>query len=195
MVGQTPLLEEKSETLGQVMDEKQMIQFPSTAAITSISAALRRAPFPVRPSQGSRDQTFSAYGNSGLQNAFLWMARATRTTCADSTTARATSCAPRSTRSASSRCRPAITRLNSAPPPEPWSAPSPAAEPTPSTARPTTSCATTSSTPPISSPARGEATARAEPVRRLHRSARYEQIVPGSSAPTKARTSAAKSPA
>src|SRR4051794_12180916 len=63
-----PLLEDKSATLGQVIGEKQMIDLPLNGrnylALANLTAG-------AIPSTGSRDQTFSAYGNTGLQNAFL----------------------------------------------------------------------------------------------------------------------------
>ncbi len=68
VVGQTPLLEEKSVTLGQVMEEREMVQLPLNGR--NYLDLGRLAPGAI-PSQGSRDQTFSAYGNTGLQNAFL----------------------------------------------------------------------------------------------------------------------------
>lgn len=68
VVGQTPLLEEKSNTLGQVMETRQMVQLPLNGRNY---LDLGRLAAGAVPSQGSRDQTFSAYGNGGLQNAFL----------------------------------------------------------------------------------------------------------------------------
>ena len=68
VTGQTPLLEEKSVTLGQVMDQREIVQLPLNGRNY---LELGRLAAGAIPSQGSRDQTFSAYGNSGLQNAFL----------------------------------------------------------------------------------------------------------------------------
>ena len=68
VVGQTPLLEEKSVTLGQVMEQQQMTELPLNGRNY---LDLGRLAAGAIPSQGSRDQTFSAYGNNGLQNAFL----------------------------------------------------------------------------------------------------------------------------
>jgi Carboxypeptidase regulatory-like domain len=68
VVGQTPMLEEKSVTLGQVMDHALMAKLPLNG---QSYLDLGRLAAGAIPSQGSRDQTFSAYGNSGLQNAFL----------------------------------------------------------------------------------------------------------------------------
>ena len=68
VVGQTPLLEEKAVTLGQVVDEQEMIELPLNGRnyldLGNLAAG-------TIPSQGTRDQTFAAYGNNGLQNAFL----------------------------------------------------------------------------------------------------------------------------
>src|SRR5215467_11667421 len=68
VVGQTPLLEEKSVTLGQVMEEREIVQLPLNGRNY---LDLGRLAAGAVPAQGSRDQTFSAYGNTGLQNAFL----------------------------------------------------------------------------------------------------------------------------
>jgi hypothetical protein len=86
VVGQTPLLEEKSVTLGQVMEEREIVQLPLNGRNYLDLGRLAAV-----PKQGSRNQTFSAYGNTGLS----WAARATRTTYAASTTAPATCCARR----------------------------------------------------------------------------------------------------
>jgi hypothetical protein len=68
VVGQTPLLEEKSITVGEVVDEREIIELPLNGRnyleLGNITAG-------AVPSQGSRDQTFNSYGNGGLQNAFL----------------------------------------------------------------------------------------------------------------------------
>ncbi len=68
VVGQTPLLETKSATLGQVMQEREMVQLPLNGRNY---LDLGRLAAGAVPAQGSRDQTFAAYGNTGLQNAFL----------------------------------------------------------------------------------------------------------------------------
>jgi hypothetical protein len=68
VVGETPLLEEKSVTLGQVMEEREIVQLPLNGRNY---LDLGRLAAGAVPAQGSRDQTFSAYGNTGLQNAFL----------------------------------------------------------------------------------------------------------------------------
>jgi hypothetical protein len=68
VMGQTPMLEEKSTTLGQVIEHSVMVQLPLNGQ--SYLDLGRLAPGAI-PAQGSRDQTFSAYGTGGLQNAFL----------------------------------------------------------------------------------------------------------------------------
>ncbi len=68
VVGQTPLLEDKSSTLAQVIDSKQLLTVPLNGRNYLSLANLVAG---AVPSTGSRDQTFSAYGNTGLQNAFL----------------------------------------------------------------------------------------------------------------------------
>lgn len=68
VTGQAPLVEEKSATLAQVITARQLIELPLNGrnylAVANLTAG-------AIPSSGSRDQTFSAYGNTGLQNAFL----------------------------------------------------------------------------------------------------------------------------
>jgi hypothetical protein len=72
ITGETPLLEEKSVTLGQVMEERQMVQLPLNGRNYLDLGRLAAGAVPgPGASQGSRDETFSAYGNTGLQNAFL----------------------------------------------------------------------------------------------------------------------------
>ena len=68
VVGQTPLVEEKSITIGHVVEEKEILELPLNGRNYLELGNL--APGAV-PSEGSRDQTFSSYGNGGLQNAFL----------------------------------------------------------------------------------------------------------------------------
>lgn len=63
-----PLIEEKSATLAQVINDKQMTELPLNGRNYLELANLTAGAI---PSSGSRDQTFSAYGNTGLQNAFL----------------------------------------------------------------------------------------------------------------------------
>jgi len=68
IVSDAPLIEEKSTTLDQVINSKEMIDAPLNGrnylALANLTAG-------AIPSFGSRDETFSAYGNNGLQNAFL----------------------------------------------------------------------------------------------------------------------------
>lgn len=72
ITGETPLLEEKSVTLGQVMEQREMAQLPLNGRNYLDLGRLAAGAVPgPGASQGSRDETFSAYGNSGLQNAFL----------------------------------------------------------------------------------------------------------------------------
>jgi len=62
------LLEEKTNTVGQVIDERTMQQLPLNGRnylqLGNLSAG-------AVPNTRTRDRTFSAYGNRGLQNAFL----------------------------------------------------------------------------------------------------------------------------
>ncbi|MCC6538199.1 MAG: TonB-dependent receptor [Bryobacterales bacterium] len=68
VVAAAELLEERSSTVGQVVDEKTMQQLPLNGRnylqLGNLSAG-------AVPNTRSRDRTFSAYGNRGLQNAFL----------------------------------------------------------------------------------------------------------------------------
>jgi len=68
VVGQTPLLEERSGTLSHVVEQKQILDLPlngrSYLQLANLAAG-------AVPSRASRDGSFSAYGNNGLQNAFL----------------------------------------------------------------------------------------------------------------------------
>src|SRR5215471_19128282 len=68
VVGETPLVEEKSITIGHVVDEKEILELPLNGRNYLELGNL--APGAV-PSEGSRDGTFASYGNGGLQNAFL----------------------------------------------------------------------------------------------------------------------------
>ena len=61
------LLEEKTNTVGQVIDEKTMQQLPLNGRNYLQLGSLSAGAVPSR----SRDRTISAYGNRGLQNAFL----------------------------------------------------------------------------------------------------------------------------
>lgn len=61
------LLEEKSNTVGQIIDERTMQQLPLNGRNYLQLGSLSAGAVPSR----SRDRTISAYGNRGLQNAFL----------------------------------------------------------------------------------------------------------------------------
>jgi hypothetical protein len=65
---ETPLVEDKSETLSQVISGKQLTDIPLNGR--NYLDAANYVPG-VIPTSSSRDNTFSAYGNTGLQNAFL----------------------------------------------------------------------------------------------------------------------------
>lgn len=68
VTGAASLIEDKSETIAQVIDSKLLTDVPLNGR--NYLDAANFVPG-VIPSTGSRDQTFSAYGNTGLQNAFL----------------------------------------------------------------------------------------------------------------------------
>jgi hypothetical protein len=61
------LLEERTNAVGQVVDEKTMQQLPLNGRNYLQLGSLAAGAVPSR----SRDRTISAYGNRGLQNAFL----------------------------------------------------------------------------------------------------------------------------
>lgn len=68
VVGQTPLLEERSAVLSQTINQTAIRQLPITGRNYLELGNLVAG---AVPSHGSRDNTFSMYGNSGIQNAFL----------------------------------------------------------------------------------------------------------------------------
>ena len=68
VTGQAPVVEDKAATLAQVITGQQLNDLPLNGRNYLAAANLTAGAI---PSSGSRDQTFSAYGNSGLQNAFL----------------------------------------------------------------------------------------------------------------------------
>lgn len=68
VMGETPQLEEKSMALAGVVEQKQIVQLPLNGRNYLQLALLMPG---AVPSASSRDNSFSAYGNSGLQNAFL----------------------------------------------------------------------------------------------------------------------------
>ena len=68
VVGEAPLLQEKSAVLSQSFDQTAIRQLPiSGRNYLELGNLVAGAV----PSNGSRDNTFSMYGNSGIQNAFL----------------------------------------------------------------------------------------------------------------------------
>lgn len=68
VVGQSPLVEQKSSTLAQVTEQREIRGLPLNGRNYLQLANLTAGAI---PSVGSRDKSFSAYGNTGLQNAFL----------------------------------------------------------------------------------------------------------------------------
>jgi hypothetical protein len=68
VTAEAPLVEQKSTTLAQLITTKQMIDMPLNGRNYLSLANLTAGAIPAT---GSRDGTFSAYGNTGLQNAFL----------------------------------------------------------------------------------------------------------------------------
>jgi hypothetical protein len=68
VTGSAPLIQDKTSTLAQVITSRQMLQVPlngrSYLSVANLSAG-------AVPTVGAKDSSFSAYGNSGLQNAFL----------------------------------------------------------------------------------------------------------------------------
>lgn len=67
VTGSAELLEAKTNTVGQVVDEQTMQQLPLNGRNYLQLGSLSAGAVPSR----SRDRTISAYGNRGLQNAFL----------------------------------------------------------------------------------------------------------------------------
>jgi outer membrane receptor protein involved in Fe transport len=68
VVGGTPLIEDKDSTVAQVIPSQQMLTVPLNGRSYLTVANLSPG---VVPTVGAKDSSFSAYGNSGLQNAFL----------------------------------------------------------------------------------------------------------------------------
>jgi hypothetical protein len=68
VTGSAPLIQDKTSTLAQVITARQMLQVPlngrSYLSVANLSAG-------ATPTVGAKDSSFSTYGNSGLQNAFL----------------------------------------------------------------------------------------------------------------------------
>jgi hypothetical protein len=63
-----PLLQDTTSTVSQVIQSRQMLQLPlngrSYLSVANLSAG-------AAPTEGGKDGSFNAYGNTGLQNAFL----------------------------------------------------------------------------------------------------------------------------
>lgn len=68
VTGETPLVEDKSETIAHVISAKEVTDLPLNGR--NYLDAANYVPG-VIPSSFSRDNSFAAYGNTGLQNAFL----------------------------------------------------------------------------------------------------------------------------
>ena len=66
--GQTPLIESKSQTLQHVIEQKELTDIPLNGR--NYLEAANYLPGVV-PQNSGRDNSFVAYGNNGLQNAFL----------------------------------------------------------------------------------------------------------------------------
>jgi hypothetical protein len=68
VTGETPLIEDKSETISQVISAKEVTDIPLNGR--NYLEVANFVPGTI-PTSAGRDNTFSAYGNTGLQNAFL----------------------------------------------------------------------------------------------------------------------------
>ena len=66
--GSAPLIEDKASTLTQVVSQREMLAVPLNGR--SYLSVANLSPGAV-PTVGGKDDSFAAYGNSGLQNAFL----------------------------------------------------------------------------------------------------------------------------
>lgn len=66
--GDAPLIDDKSETIAQVINAKELTDLPLNGR--NYLEAANYIPG-VIPTSSGRDNSFSAYGNTGLQNAFL----------------------------------------------------------------------------------------------------------------------------
>jgi hypothetical protein len=68
VTGAAPLIQDTTSTVSQVISSQQMLQVPlngrSYLTVANLSAG-------AAPTVGGKDHTFNAYGNSGMQNAFL----------------------------------------------------------------------------------------------------------------------------
>lgn len=68
VTGEAPLIEDKSETISQVISAKEVTDIPLNGR--NYLDAANYVPG-VIPTAAGRDNSFAAYGNTGLQNAFL----------------------------------------------------------------------------------------------------------------------------
>ena len=68
VTGDAPLIEDKSETIAQIVSAKQVTDLPLNGR--NYLDAANYVPGAI-PTSSGRDNSFSAYGNTGLQNAFL----------------------------------------------------------------------------------------------------------------------------
>ncbi len=68
VTGDAPLIEDKSETIAEVIGSRQVLEIPLLTR--NYVEAANYVPG-VIPTSNGRDNSFSAYGNTGLQNAFL----------------------------------------------------------------------------------------------------------------------------
>jgi hypothetical protein len=68
VTGEAPLIEDKSDTLSQVVSNKQVTDIPLNGR--NYLNAANYIPGTI-PTAAGRDNSFTAYGNTGLQNAFL----------------------------------------------------------------------------------------------------------------------------
>lgn len=68
VTGEAPLIEDKSETIAQVISGKEVTDIPLNGR--NYLEAANFVPGAI-PTAAGRDNSFSAYGNTGLQNAFL----------------------------------------------------------------------------------------------------------------------------
>lgn len=68
VIGKAPLVEDQSATIAQVISGKQVTDLPLNGR--NYLDAANYVPGAI-PTSSGRDNTFSAYGNTGLQNAFL----------------------------------------------------------------------------------------------------------------------------
>lgn len=101
------LLEERSNTIGQAIEEKTIQQLPLNGRNYLQLGTLTAG---AVPNSRSRDRTFSATGTAGCRMPFFWTAPAIKAICAAWTRAPATLCGLHLKPSPSSKCRQATTR-------------------------------------------------------------------------------------